>query len=101
MIWALKQEKVLNINFGRGSAMDKFSNFNPKVCFLFFVVIIQSHVKPHSVNICIPADLSCSLVIDYPQSSRCTVLFGKEYQQQKCQYIRQDHHQILITAGHL
>ena len=70
-------------------------------CFLFFVVIIQSHVKPHSVNICIPADLSCSLVIDYPQSSRCTVLFGKEYQQQKCQYIRQDHHQILITAGHL
>ena len=40
MIWALKQEKVLNINFGRGSAMDKFSNFNPKVCFLFFVFAV-------------------------------------------------------------
>ena len=40
MIWALKQEKVLNINFERGSAMDKFSNFNPKVCFLFFVFAV-------------------------------------------------------------
>lgn len=40
MIWALRQEKVLNINFGRGSAMDKFSNFNPKVCFLFFVFAV-------------------------------------------------------------
>ena len=48
--------------------------------FSFFVVIIQSYVKPRSANICIPADLSCALVIDHAQSSRCTILFGEEYQ---------------------
>ncbi len=65
--------------------------------FSFFVVTLQSHAKLRSANVC----LSCTFVVDHSQCSRCTVLFGEEYQKQQSQYIRQDHDQILITAGHL